>query len=266
MGRISLKVLARGLLRVCAIFLLLSASLAAAPSPTILEALHYKVDVWVWRDAVRVQVSLKRVGEGRYVGEISGETLGLARILSGNRRDIYQTEMVYRDGRLVPVVYREESRRRGRRHLKEYRFLYDQGRLELWQWEENQQKMSRKWQTPLDGSFHDPISAFYNHRLGFFGPIKGGDTLKVPGIPYPEPEVIEVRIGPEGEGGRQLMVSLLNRAYENQKGLIYVTLDKNQVPTQAWTRVAFGKISGYLQPGSQFLKAPLDLTKKIIIK
>lgn len=264
---ISLKVLARGILLICTIFLLFPGSLPASPSETIVEDLHYQVDAWVWKDVARARVTLRRAGEGRYVGEISGEALGLARVLSGNRRDTYQTEMVYRDGRLAPVVYREESRRRGRRHLKEYRFLYEQGRLELWQWEENQQKMSYKWQTPLHESFYDPITAFYNHRLGVLGSFKAGDTLKLLGIPYPEPEFIEVRIGPETPAGREVMVSLINQAFENQKGVVYVTFDQNRVPTRAWARVlVVGKISGHLQPGSQSLKAPLDLTKMMINK
>jgi hypothetical protein len=241
--------------------------LPASPGETVLEDLHYLVDAWVWRGAAQARITLKRVGEGRYAGEISGEALGLARLLSGQRRDTYRAEMVYRNGRLTPIVYREESRRRGRRHLKEYRFRYGQGRLELWQWDDDQKQLSRKWETPLSESLQDPISAFYNYRLGFMGPVKSGDTLRVPGIPYPQPEIIEVRIGPEGEEGRQVMVSLVNRAFENEKGAVYVTFDKGLVPTQAWTRVLlFGKVIGRLQPGSKSLKPPLALTKLMIIK
>lgn len=232
----------------------------AVPGPnpdTILEELHYRVDVWFWQDAVRGRVILKRVGEGRYVAELSGETLGVAAVLSGRRRDSYQTEMVLRNGKLAPLIYREESRRRGRRHLKEYRFNYAQNRLEMWQWEANSQKMSRKWQTDLTDSISDPISAFYNYRLGFLGPIRAGDTIRAPGIPYPKPEEIEVRIGPETESGRQVMVSLINPAFEHQRGVVYVSFDGNLVPTQAWSQVGLGKVSGKIQPESRPLKGKL---------
>ncbi len=258
MIRLISKILAGGLILGFLGLSILLSPMTASSSEGLLEDLHYKVDAWVWRDAAQAHISLKKTGEGKYVGEIFGETLGLARTLSGQRRDIYQTEMVYRDGRLTPVVYREESRRRGRRHLKEYRFLYSQGRLELWQWDDKEKQLFRKWETTLHESLYDPISAFYNYRLGFMGPVKAGDTLRVPGIPYPQPEIIEVRIGLEGEEGREAMVSLVNRAFENEKGVVYVTFNKDLVPTQAWTRVlVFGKIIGRLQPGSKFLQPPL---------
>jgi hypothetical protein len=228
----------------------------AGPDAT-LEELHYRVDVWFWRDAVRGRVTLKRVGEGKYVAELSGEAQGIVKLLTGNRRDSYQTEMAFRNGKLVPLIYREESRRRGRCHLKEYRFNYAQNRVELWQWEANSQKLSWKWQTDLTDSISDPISAFYNCRLGFMGPIRAGDTIRAPGIPYPEPEEIEVRIGPETQEGRQVMVSLINPAFENERGVVHVSFDKNLVPTLAWSQVGLGKVSGKIQPESRPLKGKL---------
>ncbi|MBM4296061.1 MAG: DUF3108 domain-containing protein [Deltaproteobacteria bacterium] len=255
-----LKIFAGGLILGLLGLSILPASLAASPAETLLEDLRYEVDVWVWRKAVQARISLRKVGEGRYLAEISGEALGLARVLSGQRRDNHQTEMVYRNGRLAPVVYREESRRRGRRHFKEYRFLYDQGRLELWQWDDHQQQLFRKWETPLQEPMYDPISAFYNYRLGLMGPVKAGDILRVQGIPHPQREIIEVRLGPEGEEGKEAMVSLVNRAFEDEKGVVFVTFDKDLVPTRAWSRVlVFGKIIGRLQSGSKSVKPPLDL-------
>jgi len=230
----------------------------SGPKPdAILEELNYRVDVWFWRDAVKGRIILKRAGEGRYVAELSGEALGVAAVLSGRRRDSYRTEMVLRNGKLAPLIYREESRRRGRRHLKEYRFNYAQNRVELWQWEANSKKMSRKWQTDLTDSISDPISAFYNYRLGFMGPIRAGDTIRAPGIPYPKPEEIELRIGPETETGRQVMVSMINPAFEHQRGVVYVSFDKKLVPTQAWSQVGLGKVSGKIQPESRPLKGKL---------
>jgi hypothetical protein len=165
------------------------------------------------------------------------------------------------------MVHRAESHRRGKLHIKEYRFLYDQGRLEMWRWDDRKQELFREWQTDLKEPLYDAISAFYNYRLGLMGPVKAGDILRVPGIPHPQPEIIEVRLGPEGEDGLEAMVSLVNRAFEEEKGVVFVTFDKNLVPTQAWTRVlVFGKITGRLQPGSKSLKPPLDLTKLMVIK
>jgi hypothetical protein len=231
---------------------------AGATSGTLLEDLHYQVDVLVWKDAVRGRLTLKSLGSGRYQAEISGQAQGLLGLLSGQRRDSYRTEMVCSQGKLLPVTYREESRRRGKYSLKEYRFHYDQGRVEMWQWKEAQRVMVRKWQAPLKEPIYDPLSAFYNLRLGAWGPLREGDTVKVAGIPYPQPEEIEVRMGPKTQEGRQAMVSFFNQACEDRRARVFVLANGSGVPTQAWTRVlSIGKIAGQLLPAGKSLDGGL---------
>lgn len=237
---------------------LLFPAAAAAPPEQLLEDLQYQVNAWVWGGAARAGIVLKSLGGGRYQADLSVEALGLLKIISGQRRDRFQTEMVYRDGRMVPLIYREESRRRGRLGLKEYRFDYDQSRLELWEYHEGK-GMRRKWHTALKKEpIYDPLSAFYNFRLGAMGQPKEGETLKAAGIPYPQPEEITVRIGPQGQEGRKVMVSIINRAFDNERGVIFVYFDGKWAPTQAWTRVLrVGKVEGIILPESKLLTRPL---------
>lgn len=225
---------------------------AAAPPERLLENLQYRVNAWVWGGAAKAGIILKNLGGGRYQAELAVEPQGLLALISGNRLDRFQTEMVYQDNRLVPLVYREETRRRGKYRLKEYRFDYDQGRLELWQHHQGK-GLRRKWETALQKEpIYDPLSAFYNFRLGALGPAKEGETLKVTGIPYPHPEEIVIGVGPAGPEGRKVMVSLINRAFEDQKGIIFVFFDEKWAPTLAWTRVMiFGKIVGMMLPESK---------------
>jgi hypothetical protein len=165
--------------------------------------------------------------------------------------------MVWRSGKLMPLVYREESRRQGKRHLKEYRFDYSRGRLELWQWKENTGKLVCKWQTPLSEPVYDPLSAFYNCRLGLLGPVREGQVFKLAGIPYPKPEKIEVHIGAETPEGRQAMISVARRD-QREPSRVYAFLDGQLVPRQAWVKVlGAGKISGELLPGGTGLKGGL---------
>ena len=219
----------------------------------------------LWKDVARAQLTLKSLGAGRYQAEISGEPLGMLKVLTGkDRRDSYQTEMIWRQGKLVPLIYREESRKRGKRSLKEYRFDYDQSRLELWQLKEGKGVMVRKWETALKAPISDPLSAFYNCRLGLLGPIKEGQTFKVSGIPYPKPEEIEVRIGPETESGRKIMIAINNKAFNNDRGVVFAYLDGNRVPKQAWTSARVGTISGELLPGGKPLsRRPPELAGTI---
>jgi len=231
---------------------------AAAAQARLLEDLQYRVNSWVLGSAARAGIVLKNTGGERYQANLSVEPLGLLKVISGQRRDSFQTEMVYRDGRLVPLVYREETRKRGKKGLKEYRFDYDQGRLELWEFHEGK-GMRRKWDTALKKEpIYDPLSAFYNFRLGVMGQPQEGATLKAAGIPYPHPEEITVRIGPQGDKGRKVMVSIINRVFEKERGVIFVFFDGKGAPTQAWTQVQyFGKVEGFILPESKLLLRPL---------
>lgn len=228
---------------------------AAAGAPeVVLEDLKYRVDAWIFKDAVQARIRLTRLGPGRYRAEMTGEARGLVALLTGQRRDRYATDMVLKEGRLLPLLYQEESRRRGKRALKKYRFDYEHGRLELWQGK-GDQDLVRRWQTELKGAVYDPLSAFYNCRLGLLGPMREGDSLKLTGIPYPQPEEIVVRVGPLTPEGLKVMVTLVNRAFENERGQVFVYFNEDWAPTQAWTRVLMGgKIIGTLTPGSQPLK------------
>jgi hypothetical protein len=229
---------------------------ATAGADNLLEDLHYRVNVLLWQDAIRARLTLKSLGPGKYQAEVSGAPRGMLKSITGERRDSYRTEMVWRDGRLLPLVYREESRRKGKRHLKEYRFDYARGKLEMWQWKEGK-GMVLKWHTALSEPIYDPLSAFYNCRLGFLGPIRDGQVFKLRGIPYPKPEEIEVRIGEETGQGLKTMISFFDQA-SKKPSLVYAFLDGQRVPRQAWTRVlGVGTISGELLPGGKGLKARL---------
>ncbi len=221
---------------------------AAAPQVELLEDLKFQVEYLLWKEVAQAQLTLKSLGPGHYRAEISGEPLGLLKAITGKRRDSYQTEMILRHGKLIPLVYREESQKKGQRHLKEYRFNYDQGVLELWQLKEGK-GMVRKWHTALKDPIYDPLTAFYNCRLGLMGPIREGEIFKVAGIPYPKPEEIEVRIGPESAEGRKIMIGIHNNAFENDRGVIYAYLDEARVPQQVWTSARVGKISSRLAGG-----------------
>ena len=48
---------------------------------------------------------------------------------------------------------------------------------------------------------------------GLSGPTREGETSTIQGIPYPQPEAMEVRLGAETDDGRQVMVSLINPVF-----------------------------------------------------
>jgi hypothetical protein len=224
----------------------------AMAAPALLEDLHYRIEVLSVKDAARVNLTLNCLGPGRYKAEINGETRGLIKLLSGGQRERLQTEMVWRNHHLLPLIYREESWRGKKRRLKEYRFNYSQGRLELWEWHEGK-GLAKKWHTDLADQVYDPLSAFYNCRLGIIGPTREGEVSTIQGIPYPQPEAMEVRLGGESPDGRQVMLSLINPVFQDSRGVVFAKVDKQFVPRQAWTTVSGITIRGLLLPESTIM-------------
>jgi len=244
----------------CLVLLLLTRLLLpgnpALAAPALLEDLHYRLEVLVWPDAARVRVTLKRLGPERFAAEVIGEPRGFIKVLTGERWERLATEMVWRHHRLLPLIYQEETRRHGKRHLKEYRFDYPRGRLEMWQGQDGQ-ALVKRWQTDLPEPVYDPLTAFYNCRLGLMGPTRAGETATIPGIPYPRPEAMEVRLGPETKNGRRAMVSLVNPVFADSRGVVFASLDKGLVPRRAWTTVFGITITGWLLPESMVMPPAL---------
>jgi len=234
----------------------------AMAAAALLEELHYRIEALSLQDAARVKLTLTRLGPGRFVAEVTGEPQGLIKLLSGGQRERLETEMVWRNHRLLPLIYREESFHRGKRRLKEYRFNYSGGHLELWEWHAGK-GLSKKWQTDLSDQVYDPLSAFYNIRLGVIGPTREGETNTIQGIPYPRPEAMEVRLGSTTDSGLKAMVSLVNPVFPGSRGEVFAYVDKQLVPHQVWTTVSGITIRGWLLtesvimgPGLPGLKAP----------
>jgi hypothetical protein len=224
-------------------------SLAAAPAPAIREDLEYQISLGPCADVGRVHIILKELEPGRYRAEVFGAAQGVWQLTSRWLPERYQAEMVYRDGRLIPLLYREEFISQGKRVVKEYRFDYESGRLTLWSQAEGSDKV-KKWEVPLKSPVYDPLSLFYNVRLGAFGPLPGGTTLRVMGLPTPEAREMVFMIGAVNNQGRKVMLDY-RRSESKAVNQYYLFLSPEQVPTLAWTQVPlFGKLTGrLLNPG-----------------
>jgi len=241
--------------RLALLLLLIGLWLPQAPAlaaPALLEDLRYRLAILSIQDAARVKITLKRLGPGRFAAEVVGEPQGLLKLLSGGQQERLETQMVWRHQRLLPLIYREETRRGKKRRFKEYRFDYSQGRLELWEWHQGK-GLSKKWQTDLTTQVYDPLSAFYNIRLGIMKPNREGETATIPGIPYPRPDLMEVRLGAMTESGIKGMISLINPVFPDSRGKVFAYVDKQLVPHQAWTTVSGITIRAQLQPESVIL-------------
>jgi Protein of unknown function (DUF3108) len=222
---------------------------AAAPAPVIRENLEYQISLGPYLDVGRVHLVLKELEPGRYLAEVSGTTQGVLKLSSRWLPERFQAEMVHREGRLVPVVYREEVFSKGQRVLKEYRFDHGSGHLSLWRRAAGG-VLVKQWEVPLNGPVYDPLTLLYNVRLGAFGPLPSGATLKVMVLSTLKPQEMVFVVGPDTEKGRNVT---MDRRREGSKAVrhYFCTLSPEQVPTLAWTQVpVFGKLTGrLLNPG-----------------
>jgi hypothetical protein len=238
------------------LFILIFLQLALAPlqvafaaAPVIRENLNYQVSLGPWDNVAQVHLMLKELEPGRYLAEFSAAAQGMWQLLSRWLPETYQTEMVYRDGRLKPLVYREEFWNKGQHVVKEYRFDYEHGRLTLWRQAGDGPKV-KKWEVSLKEPVYDLLSLFYNVRLGALGPLPGGASVRVASLPTPKPQELIFRIGDVTDQGRKVMLD-----YRPPDSIVvdqyFIYLSADRVPTLAWTRVTlFGKLAGrLLNPG-----------------
>ena len=122
----------------------------------------------------------------------------------------------------------------------------------MWEWHQGK-GLLKKWQTDLAGQVYDPLSAFYNIRLGILKPNQAGETGTIPGIPYPRPEAMQVRLGATTESGLKAMVSLHNPIFPDSRGEVFAYLDKQFVPREAWTTISGITLRARLQPESAIM-------------
>ncbi len=224
------------------------ATIAAAP-PDVRENLEYRISLGPWSDVARVHLVFKELKPGHYLAEFSGAAQGMWKLLSRWLPERYQTEMVYRDGKLQPLVYREEFQEGGQKILKEYRFDYDHKQLTLWRQVGGGEKI-KAWVVSLTGPVYDLLSLFYNVRLNALGPAPGGASLRVMMMPNPKPQELVFCIGDTTDQGQKVMVNSCAPG-AGDADQYFILLNPERVPTLAWTRVTlFGRLAGHLvNPG-----------------
>ncbi|MEW6387570.1 MAG: DUF3108 domain-containing protein [Thermodesulfobacteriota bacterium] len=219
---------------------------AAPDLPESLEKFQYRVSLGGWSEVAQAQLVLKELGPGRYLAEFTGEPQGAWRLLQRWLPERYQTEMVLAEGRLKPQLFREVFYSWGERITKEYRFDYGQGRLEMWR-QAGDRKMVKEWQVPLQEAVYDPLSLWYNARLGAFGPLAPGETLRVAALPTPDPEEMVIRIGAGNPEGRKVMIMIKENPSGEERGPFFVSFSPKWAPQLAWMRVPpLGKLTGHL--------------------
>jgi len=229
---------------------------AGAAAPKKLEELRYRVSLGPWEEVALVHLRLSRVGPNRYRAQFGGAAQGFWSLLQRWLPESYESDMALEGGRLKPLRYHEKFYSHGQHISKEYRFDYSRGILEIWRGVDGRPAV-KDWQGPLRGAVYDPLTLFYNLRLGAMGPVTPGQTLKVTMVPTPERREMLLNIGPETAQGHKVMVSL-RKDDGTKNGPYFVWANPQRVPLLAWVRLMiFGKLSGQLLNPGDIMKGGL---------
>ncbi len=231
-----------------------------------LEDLQYRVSLGPWNDVARVHLRLTQVEPGRYRAEFAGAAQGAWQLLNRWLPERYEAEMAMEGGRLKPLVYREVFMYKGKHIRKEYRFDYARGVLEVWR-SVDHREMEKKWQAPLQERVYDPLTMFYNLRLDAFGPLGGGETIKVTLISDPKPLEMTINIGPETSQGHKVMLQVKVKGDSAAESCTYFAFCSQGVPQLAWMRVfSIGKLSGHLLNPDEVMKRGLPELSRLSLK
>jgi hypothetical protein len=225
------------------------------------EDLAYAVS-FLWIDGLaegRIQLEPGAVA-GTYVASLEARTRGLTAFLTRHRRNRYETTMELVERRLRPLRH-EMVDRRGTGDNTRYRrtvfeFDYERGEIRF-----------RKTKTgfpaeddlrPMpDGGVDDVLSAFYNLRAGFLGPLTPGSEYSLSTVASDGSRTIEIRLLDAAEresydrfpaGGLLARVSVSGEVFGAENGVVLVWFDPHMRPGRTVVEdvLGLGDVTGTL--------------------
>ncbi|BDY13487.1 DUF3108 domain-containing protein [Hydrogenimonas cancrithermarum] len=224
------------------------------------ESMHatYKVEYGIF-GKMGVSDAYLTKENGRYKIKMVAKATGLAKVLSGGRVEIYESEGVVFNGRLIPEVFRKDIKRSGKRRVKIYRFdhgyqrvtyrekKYRDGKLEsesndTLPYYANDDILSLYFNTPMIiGDCTKPFDSF----LKAVGAEKKTGKVRIETITGKQKEKMKASLG---EASCYLKVTVYQKLFGSKGGELYLSLRSDNVVKKALLKdvVMFGDIRGKL--------------------
>ena len=196
---------------------------------------------------------------GRYRIKMVAKATGLAKILSGGRVEIYESEGVVFNGHLLPKVFRKEIKRSGKKRVKSYRFDHGYRRITYHEKKYRDGKLESESNGTLPYYADNDILSLYFNTPTIIGdctkPFDG--FLKAVGAEKRTGKVrIETVTGKRkkemkallGEASCYLKVTVYQKLFGSKGGELYLSLRSDNVVKKALLKdvVMFGDIRGKL--------------------
>jgi len=226
------------------------------------EDLRYDVAfLWFSHVAVgRIRLQPGAVA-GTYVASLDARTQGLSAFLTQHRRSRYESTMELSNGRFRPLRYEAVGSRgtgdKIRRRRKIYEFDYERREIRFSKVKTGFPDQREVRPMPAAG-LSDILTAFYNLRAGFIGPIDAGAEVAIPTMVSDERATITIHRLDAAErkshtdfpaGGQLYRVTIGREVFGTKDGAVLVWFDAAGQPGRTVVEdvLSLGDVIGTLQ-------------------
>lgn len=227
------------------------------------EHLSYGID-FLWLKRLAKGSSRFFAGErpGTYVAYLEGKTRGMAAVVTQHRRQQYRSLMeMGPDGKLRTVVYERHIIKGKSGHkqdrAKRYSFDYEKRQILFSRGLNGEYGPAKVLPMPDEGEYYDILTACYNFRLGFFGPVERGAVFDIPSLTRKGKANIIIKVltveeqkrhGGYPNHGLLCRVELDKEIFKTGGGGVYVWFNDRGMPAGGVVEnvLGMGDITGYL--------------------
>lgn len=218
---------------------------AAVAKPAVEK---YRYDIaFLWFDRIaEARLSLHpQKGTDCWEAELEANTLGVAAWLTSDRAHNYASFMELEDDGAFTSVQHDSNiikTKKGQRRVRLKSYLFDHERHEIVKRVNRNGRQKDDVVLPMpEIKPNDILTAFYNFRRGLYGPVKPGNSYRIPTYTRNgSSEIIVEAFGPSKrpaspkfpEDGLLLKVQLDKEVFDTDNGIVYVWLDDKGRPAQ----------------------------------
>ena len=208
------------------------------------ETLHYDISFLWFDNAASAKVQFLKERD-RYYSTLEASTKGFVGFFTSYRKHYYKTEFeIIDDGKsLRPISFLRQVTIGDQAETTRHQFNY-MTRKHTWSKYLNDKKIKTGVDhIPVDNSFHDILTAFYNVRNGSYGPLIKGNHFKIKTIPEKGHDEISVHISSEQEvfragAGREkkdellLNITVPKEIFQSKTGKLMVWSSTHYIPVE----------------------------------
>lgn len=228
------------------------------------ENVNYDISFLWFRKAAVGSLKFEREGDG-YKAVLEAETRGVVGFFTSYRKHRYVSHLSYmpeRDKFLVSLFERYVII--GKRVEKTFTWLDYDSRVIGWKDYKNGKVVEDKSEPiPDKVEYDDILSAFYNFRMGVYGPIERGRNFRIRTMPEKGKSSIDVNITTREEAIKKrrlfgdafdsdlfhLSVRVPKEIFKSRTGEVSILFDEEILPIQGVVRdyIGFGDVRGVLR-------------------